>query len=234
MALLLAARSLPSPRTRWPNHCPLRRARPRNLYPTSCASLANATRPRPDSTRTTSETRPSRRQIHSAGSVLDANARSDPGGSAGGRRGLRRQSRPRLQRRGGALGSREVNGAIGGQRLPAALAVADDLLEPLGDPTKGNVLANAVFADGPSRYGYAEQASVAKVDRSGLSVAQGLYTPRPLSSDARTCGDVIHVCNLISVLANDCIYWCENGGYTLAKQRNLGLGCPSIIRRPLL
>jgi hypothetical protein len=71
----------------------------------------------------------------------------------------------------------EVNGAIGGQSLPAAPSGAADLLEPLGDPTKGNVLANAVFPDGPSRYGYVSGNPVGNSDPSGL--AQFGY--RPLS-----------------------------------------------------
>lgn len=43
--------------------------------------------------------------------------------------------------------------------------------------------------------------------------------------------DVIFTCYNISALPNSCIYWCENAGITVEKQRNLGIGCPSIIRQ---
>jgi RHS repeat-associated protein len=76
----------------------------------------------------------------------------------------------------------QVNGAIGGQTLPAAPGVGVDLLEPLGDPTRGNILANAVFPDRPSRYGYARNAPLLRTDARGL--ASGLYTPKPPSSSA--------------------------------------------------
>src|SRR5271155_2520592 len=79
----------------------------------------------------------------------------------------------------------QVNGAIGGQTIPAAPRAGADWPEPLGDPTKGDVLANAVFPDGPSRYGYARQAPLTKTDQPGL--ASGPFTPRPEASDIRQC-----------------------------------------------
>ncbi|WP_158813300.1 hypothetical protein [Methylocapsa sp. S129] len=81
-----------------------------------------------------------------------------------------------------ALG--QVNATIRGAALPTAPTIADDLLEPLGDPTRGNFLANAVFPDGPSRYGYAQQAPLAKFDRSGLATN---YTPAPRNPDIKQC-----------------------------------------------
>jgi RHS repeat-associated protein len=69
----------------------------------------------------------------------------------------------------GAAG--QVTAAIGGQVLPPVpTTAASDLLEPLGDPTKGNIIPNAVFPAGPSRYGYAEQSPFAEIDPSGLDL----------------------------------------------------------------
>jgi RHS repeat-associated protein len=53
--------------------------------------------------------------------------------------------------------------------LPTEPRVAADLLGQIGDPTKGSVLGNVVFADGPNRYGYAAEASIARTDLSGLA-----------------------------------------------------------------
>jgi hypothetical protein len=44
--------------------------------------------------------------------------------------------------------------------------------------------------------------------------------------------DVVYVCNLLYQLPTDCIYWCEGAGTTFIRQRNLGLGCPSLIVQP--
>jgi hypothetical protein len=45
-------------------------------------------------------------------------------------------------------------------------------------------------------------------------------------------GDVIHICVLVTVLPNNCVYWCERSGSNWAIQRNLGGSCPSIIIHP--
>jgi hypothetical protein len=61
---------------------------------------------------------------------------------------------------------------------------------------------------------------------------------RPKDSDEGTpggefAGDVIRVCVLMPDMssAGTCMYWCH-GGFLLGKQRNLGLGCPSLVREP--
>ena len=52
--------------------------------------------------------------------------------------------------------------------LPQIPVVAADLLEQVGDPTKGGALGSAVFPDGPNRYEYAGQSPETRVDSSGL------------------------------------------------------------------
>ena len=53
------------------------------------------------------------------------------------------------------------------------------------------------------------------------------------ASEAQVAGDVIRICVLMPDMssAGTCMYWCH-GGFLLGKQRNLGLGCPSLVREP--
>ena len=82
--------------------------------------------------------------------------------------------------------------------LPPRPAGAADLLEQLGDPVRGGVLGSAIFADGPSRYGYAGQSPLGKVDGSGLyatPVPSGPYTPIPPHGSMQCWGDDLQRCH---------------------------------------
>ena len=81
--------------------------------------------------------------------------------------------------------------------LPPRPVAAAELLEQFGDPVKGGVLGSAVFADGPSRYGYAGQSPLAKVDVSGLltPTSSGPFSPRIAQTCALlSCADAYYAC----------------------------------------
>ena len=86
------------------------------------------------------------------------------------------------------------------------------------------------FSDGASIYAYARSTPVIKTDPRGL--ASGPFTSVPTQSSQKMCGEVVHICVLQIPQVNNCVYWCELGGYMLARQRNLGLPCPGIILHP--
>ena len=106
------------------------------------------------------------------------------------------------------------------------LAVATDL-EQLGDPTRGGVLGSVVFAEGPSRYGYARQEPTTKVDKSGLYA-----TPAPPWPSSPVQNRGVRVCFaewvLIMVTPGSSMSICTYRHYTGAYKQTVALGaCPS-------